>query len=227
MSMYWILFIGVAILSYVVQAMLQSRMNKYAQIPIDGGLTGRDVAEKMLRENGIYDVQVTHVAGTLTDHYDPQKKTVNLSDFVYGSNSVAAAAVAAHECGHAIQHAVGYAPLRLRSALVPVVSFSSRIMTWVLLAGMLLLRVFPQLMLAGIILFALTTLFSIVTLPVEINARGRALAWLNQSGITNYSNHEYANKALRSAAYTYVVAALSSLGTLLYYIMIYSSGNRR
>ena len=227
MSMYWILFIGVAILSYVVQAMLQSRMNKYAQIPIDGGLTGRDVAEKMLRENGIYDVQVTHVAGTLTDHYDPQKKTVNLSDFVYGSNSVAAAAVAAHECGHAIQHVVGYAPLRLRSALVPVVSFSSRIMTWVLLAGMLLLRVFPQLMLAGIILFALTTLFSIVTLPVEINASGRALAWLNQSGITNYSNHEYANKALRSAAYTYVVAALSSLGTLLYYIMIYSSGNRR
>ena len=227
MSMYWILFIGVAILSYVVQAMLQSRMNKYAQIPIDGGLTGRDVAEKMLRENGIYDVQVTHVAGTLTDHYDPQKKTVNLSDFVYGSNSVAAAAVAAHECGHAIQHAVGYAPLRLRSALVPVVSFSSRIMTWVLLAGMLLLRVFPQLMLAGIILFALTTLFSIVTLPVEINASGRALAWLNQSGITNYSNHEYATKALRSAAYTYVVAALSSLGTLLYYIMIYSSGNRR
>ena len=225
--MYWILFIGVAILSYVVQAMLQSRMNKYAQIPIDGGLTGRDVAEKMLRENGIYDVQVTHVAGTLTDHYDPQKKTVNLSDFVYGSNSVAAAAVAAHECGHAIQHVVGYAPLRLRSALVPVVSFSSRIMTWVLLAGMLLLRVFPQLMLAGIILFALTTLFSIVTLPVEINASGRALAWLNQSGITNYSNHEYANKALRSAAYTYVVAALSSLGTLLYYIMIYSSGNRR
>ena len=227
MSMYWILFIGVAILSYVVQAMLQSRMNKYAQIPIDGGLTGRDVAEKMLRENGIYDVQVTHVAGTLTDHYDPQKKTVNLSDVVFGSNSVAAAAVAAHECGHAIQHAVGYAPLRLRSALVPVVSFSSRIMTWVLLAGMLLLRVFPQLMLAGIVLFALTTLFSIVTLPVEINASSRALAWLNQSGITNYSNHEYATKALRSAAYTYVVAALSSLGTLLYYIMIYSSGSRR
>ncbi len=227
MSMYWILFIGVAILSYVVQAMLQSRMNKYAQIPIDGGLTGRDVAERMLRENGIYDVQVTHIAGTLTDHYDPQKKTVNLSDFVYGSNSVAAAAVAAHECGHAIQHAVGYAPLRLRSALVPVVSFSSRIVTWVLLGGMLLLKVFPQLMLAGIILFALTTLFSVVTLPVEINASSRALAWLNQTGITNYSNHEYATKALRSAAYTYVVAALSSLGTLLYYIMIYTSGSRR
>lgn len=227
MSLYWILFIGIAILSYAVQAMLQSRMNKYAQIPIDGGLTGRDVAERMLRENGIYDVQVTHIPGTLTDHYDPQKKTVNLSDFVYGSNSVAAAAVAAHECGHAVQHAVGYAPLRLRSALVPIVSFSSRIVTWVLLGGMLLLKVFPQLMLAGIILFALTTLFSVVTLPVEINASSRALAWLNQTGITNVSNHQYAEKALRSAAYTYVVAALSSLGTLLYYVMIYSSGSRR
>ncbi len=227
MSLYWILFIGIAILSYAVQATLQSRMNKYAQIPIDGGLTGRDVAERMLRENGIYDVQVTHIPGTLTDHYDPQKKTVNLSDFVYGSNSVAAAAVAAHECGHAVQHAVGYAPLRLRSALVPIVSFSSRIVTWVLLGGMLLLKVFPQLMLAGIILFALTTLFSVVTLPVEINASSRALAWLNQTGITNVSNHQYAEKALRSAAYTYVVAALSSLGTLLYYVMIYSSGSRR
>ena len=227
MSLYWILFIGIALLSYAVQAMLQSRMNKYAQIPIDGGLTGRDVAERMLRENGIYDVQVTHIPGTLTDHYDPQKKTVNLSDFVYGSNSVAAAAVAAHECGHAVQHAVGYAPLRLRSALVPIVSFSSRIVTWVLLGGMLLLKVFPQLMLAGIILFALTTLFSVVTLPVEINASSRALAWLNQTGITNVSNHQYAEKALRSAAYTYVVAALSSLGTLLYYVMIYSSGSRR
>ena len=227
MSLYWILFIGIAILSYAVQATLQSRMNKYAQIPIDGGLTGRDVAERMLRENGIYDVQVTHIPGTLTDHYDPQKKTVNLSDFVYGSNSVAAAAVAAHECGHAVQHAVGYAPLRLRSALVPIVSFSSRIVTWVLLGGMLLLKVFPQFMLAGIILFALTTLFSVVTLPVEINASSRALAWLNQTGITNVSNHQYAEKALRSAAYTYVVAALSSLGTLLYYVMIYSSGSRR
>ena len=138
-----------------------------------------------------------------------------------------AAAVAAHECGHAVQHEVGYAPLRLRSALVPVVSFSSKIVMWVLLGGMLLLKVFPQLMLAGIVLFALTTLFSIVTLPGEINASSRALAWLNQTGITNYSNHEYAQKALRSAAYTYVVAALSSLATLLYYIMIYTGGSRR
>lgn len=225
--MYWILFIGIAVVSYIVQASLQSRYSKYSQIPIDGGLTGRDVAERMLREHGIFDVQVTCIEGTLTDHYDPQKKTVNLSEGVYRSNSVMAAAVAAHECGHAVQHAVGYAPLKLRSALVPVVSFSSRIVMWVLLAGMLLLKVFPQLMLAGIVLFALTTLFSIVTLPVEINASSRALAWLNQTGITNYSNHEYAQKALRSAAYTYVVAALSSLATLLYYIMIFTGGSRR
>ena len=225
--MYWILFIGIAILSYVVQATLQSRFNKYSQIPIDGGLTGRDVAERMLREIGIYDVSVTCVAGTLTDHYDPQKKTVNLSEGVYNSNSVMAAAVAAHECGHAVQHAVGYAPLKLRSALVPVVSFSSKIVMWVLLGGMLLLKVFPQLMMAGIVLFALTTLFSFVTLPVEINASNRALAWLNNTGITNYSNHAYAQKALRSAAYTYVVAALSSLATLFYYIMIFTGGSRR
>jgi len=225
--MYWILFIGIAVISYIVQASLQSRYSKYSQIPIDGGLTGRDVAERMLRENGIYDVQVTCIAGTLTDHYDPQKKTVNLSEGVYRSNSVMAAAVAAHECGHAVQHAVGYAPLKLRSALVPVVSFSSKIVMWVLLGGMLLLKVFPQLMMAGIVLFALTTLFSFVTLPVEINASSRALAWLNQTGITNYTNHEYAQKALRSAAYTYVVAALSSLATLLYYIMIFTGGSRR
>ena len=227
MSAYWILFIGVMILSYIVQATLQSRYNKYSRIPLDGGLTGRDVAERMLRENGIYDVQVTCVAGTLTDHYDPQKKTVNLSEGVYSSNSVMAAAVAAHECGHAVQHEVGYAPLRLRSALVPVVSVSSKVVIWVLLAGMLLINVFPGLMLVGIILFGLTTLFSFVTLPVEIDASRRALAWLEQTGITNYSNHQYAVKGLRSAAYTYVVAALSSLATLLYYIMIYTSGSRR
>jgi hypothetical protein len=225
--MYWILFIGIAVISYIVQASLQSRYNKYSQIPIDGGLTGRDVPERMLREHGIYDVQVTCIAGTLTDHYDPQKKTVNLSEGVYRSNSVMAAAVAAHECGHAVQHAVGYAPLKLRSALVPVVSFSSKIVIWVLLGGMLLLKVFPQVMMAGIVLFALTTLFSFVTLPVEINASSRALTWLNQTGITNYTNHEYAQKALRSAAYTYVVAALSSLATLLYYIMIFTGGSRR
>ncbi len=225
--MYWILFIGISVLSYIVQATLQSRYSKYSQIPLDGGLTGRDVAEKMLRENGIYDVQVTCVPGTLTDHYNPQTKTVNLSEGVYRSNSVMAAAVAAHECGHVVQHSVGYAPLRMRSALVPVVSFSSRIMVWVLLAGMLLLKVFPGLMLAGIALFAVTTLFSLITLPVEFDASRRGLAWLNQAGITNYSNHEYAQKALRSAACTYVVGAVSSLASLLYYIMIFTGGSRR
>ena len=227
MSLYWIIFIGTAVASYIVQATLQSRYSKYSQIPIDGGLTGRDVAERMLRENGIFDVQVTCVQGTLTDHYNPQTKTVNLSDGVYRSNSVMAAAVAAHECGHALQHEVGYLPLKMRSALVPVVSFSSKIVMWVLLAGMLLLRVFPGLLLAGIVLFALTTLFSLVTLPVELDASRRALAWLNQTGITNYSNHEYAQKALRSAACTYIVSALSSLATLLYYIMIFTGGSRR
>ena len=227
MSLYWIIFIGTAVASYIVQATLQSRYSKYSQIPIDGGLTGRDVAERMLRENGIFDVQVTCVQGTLTDHYNPQTKTVNLSDGVYRSNSVMAAAVAAHECGHALQHEVGYLPLKMRSALVPVVSFSSKIVMWVLLAGMLLLRVFPGLLLAGIVLFALTTLFSLGTRPVELDASRRALAWLNQTGITNYSNHEYAQKALRSAACTYIVSALSSLATLLYYIMIFTGGSRR
>ncbi len=224
--MYWIIFITITILSYAVQSSLQKKFAKYSQVPVAYGLTGREVAEKMLRDNGIYDVTVTSVAGTLTDHFNPQTKTVNLSQGVYGSCSVAAAAVAAHECGHAVQHAVGYAPLKLRSALVPVVSFSSRIVTWVLLLGMLLINIFPQLMLFGIVLFGLTTLFSVVTLPVEVNASHRALEWLNASGITDYNNHEYATSALKSAAYTYVVAALSSLATLMYYVMIFMGGRR-
>lgn len=224
--MYWIIFIVITVLSYAVQASLQRKFSKYSQIPLAYGLTGREVAEKMLRDHGIYDVKVTSVAGTLTDHYNPQTKTVNLSQGVYGSCSVAAAAVAAHECGHAVQHEVGYAPLKLRSALVPVVSISSRLVTWVLLLGMLLINIFPQLMLFGIILFGLTTLFSVVTLPVEINASHRALEWLNTSGITDYTNHEYASSALKSAAYTYVVAALSSLATLMYYVMIFMGGRR-
>ncbi|MBQ8899961.1 MAG: zinc metallopeptidase, partial [Akkermansia sp.] len=159
--------------------------------------------------------------GMLTDHYNPANKTVNLSEGVYGSNSIAAAAVAAHECGHALQHARAYAPLKMRSALVPVVQFSSSIVSWVLLAGILLVQSFPQLLLAGIILFATTTLFSFITLPVEINASQRALVWLSRAGITNVFNHKSAEDALKSAAYTYVVAALSSLATLVYYIMIY------
>jgi len=222
--MYWIIFIGIALASWLVQANLQSKFKKYSQTPL--GMSGRDVAEKMLRDNGIYDVAVTSTTGHLTDHYNPATKTVNLSESVYSQYNIAAAAVAAHECGHAVQHAHAYAPLKMRSALVPVVSFSSNIVQWILLGGMLLLNVFPQLMLAGIILFALTTLFSFITLPVEINASQRAVRWLSSAGITNVQTYGMACSALRSAAYTYVVAALGSLATLLYYVMIFM-GRRR
>ena len=223
----WIVFIGIAVISYLVQSSLQSKFEKYSQIPLSNGMTGREVAEKMLRDNGIYDVRVVSTGGMLTDHYNPANKTVNLSEGVFNTCSVAAAAVAAHECGHAVQHATAYAPLRMRSALVPVVSFASNIMTWVLLGGMLLINTFPQLMLFGIILFASTTLFSFITLPVEINASQRALVWLSNAGITNVYTHDKAEDALRSAAYTYVVAALGSLATLLYYIMIFLGGRSR
>ena len=209
------------ILSWVVQANLQSKFKKYSQVPLNGGMTGREVAEKMLRDNGIYNVSVTCTPGHLTDHYNPTNGTVNLSESVYHSNSVAAAAVAAHECGHAVQHAVAYAPLQLRSALVPVVSFASNTVQWVLLAGILLVEVFPALLLIGIGLFALTTLFSFVTLPVEIDASRRATQWLSSAGITSPYNHQMAVSALSSAAYTYVVAAIGSLATLLYYVMIF------
>jgi Zn-dependent membrane protease YugP len=224
--MYWIIFIGFAILSWLVSYRLKRKFEKYAQVPLPAGITGREVAQKMLRDNGITDVQVISTPGQLTDHYNPLTKTVNLSEPVYNSCSVAAAAVAAHECGHAVQHAMAYAPLRMRSALVPIVSFSSSIMTWVLLGGMLLLHSFPQLLFFGIILFAATTLFSFITLPVEINASQRALVWLNRAGITNVYTHDKAQDALRSAAYTYVVAALGSLATLLYYIMLFNGRSR-
>ena len=220
---YIFLFLGIAILSYIVQANLKRKFEQYSKMPI--GMTGRDIAIKMLHDNGIYDVKVTSTPGTLTDHYNPVTKTVNLSQGVYNSASVAAVAVAAHECGHAVQHAKAYAPLKMRTALVPIVSFSSGIMSWILLIGILTVNIFPGLLLAGIILFATTTIFSFITLPVEVNASQRALAWLQTSGITNSQNHKYACGALRSAAYTYVVAALSSLATLLYYVMIFM--NRR
>ncbi|MBR5204290.1 MAG: zinc metallopeptidase [Bacteroidaceae bacterium] len=219
--MYLILFIGIAIISYLVQANLKNKFEKYSKMPLANGMTGRDVAIKMLQDNGIYDVKVISTSGMLTDHYNPANKTVNLSEGVYGSNSVAAAAVAAHECGHALQHARAYAPLKMRSALVPVVQFSSSIMSWVLLAGILMIQSMPQILLAGIVLFAATTLFSFITLPVEINASKRALAWMSNAGITNVFNHKAAEDALKSAAYTYVVAALSSLATLIYYVSIY------
>ena len=203
MISYWVLFIGIAVVSWLVQMNLQNKFKKYSKIPTGNGMTGRDVAIKMLHDNGIYDVQVTHTPGQLTDHYNPANKTVN------------------HECGHAVQHARAYAPLTMRSKLVPVVTFASQWMTWLLLAGILLINTFPQLLLAGIILFAMTTLFSFITLPVEINASKRALVWLSSSGITNSYNHSQAEDALRSAAYTYVVAALGSLATLIYYVMIF------
>lgn len=224
--MYWIIFIGFALLSWLVSANLKRKFEKYSQMPLPNGMTGRDVAEQMLHDNGIYDVQITCTPGQLTDHYNPMNKTVNLSEGVYYSNSIAAAAVAAHECGHAVQHATAYAPLKMRSALVPVVSFASNIVSWVLLGGMLLLHKFPELMLFGIILFATTTLFSFITLPVEINASQRALVWLSRAGITNVYTHDKAEDALKSAAYTYVVAALGSLASLMYYIMIFMGGSR-
>lgn len=222
--MYFILFITIALLSWAVSGLMNSRFKKYSKVAIP--LTGREVAEKMLRDNGIYDVTVTCTPGHLTDHYDPRNKTINLSDSVYNSNSVAAAAVAAHECGHAVQHACAYAPLQMRSALVPIVSFASKWITWVLLGGILLLETFPQLLLLGIILYGLTTLFAFVTLPVEINASQRAVLWLEQAGITDRDTTPMASSALRSAAYTYVVAALSSLGTLIYYILVYTGSSR-
>lgn len=221
--MIWIIFIAIALLSYAVQANLNSKFNRYSKERLPNGMTGRDVAEKMLRDNGIYDVRVTSTKGSLTDHYNPATKTVNLSETVYGVCSVASAAVAAHECGHAVQHATGYAYLQMRSKLVPAVNFASKVMPWILLAGIVLIETFPTLLAVGIGLYAITTIFSLVTLPVEINASQRALKWLNSAGITTTSTHQHAQDALRSAAYTYVVAALSSLATLIYYILIFTS----
>ena len=217
----YVIFGVFALISWLIQRRLRSKFEKYSKIAIPNGMTGKDVAQKMLRDNGIYDVQVVSVEGRLTDHYNPADKTVNLSEDVFHSNSVAAAAVAAHECGHAVQHADAYTFLEMRSKLVPVVSFASNWMQWILLGGILLLHSFPQLLLFGIFLFAMTTLFSFVTLPVEINASNRAIAWLSTAGITNIETHGKAKDALKWAAYTYVVAALGSLATLVYYIMIY------
>ena len=214
----WIIMIAIMVLSLIIQQMLQSRFNKYSRVSLPSGMSGAEVAQKMLRDHGIYDVKVVPTNGMLTDHFNPQTKTVALSESVYASRSVAAAAVAAHECGHAVQHAYGYAPLRMRSALVPVVNFASNIVQWVLLAGVIMMHRFPGLLWFGIILFATTTLFSFITLPVEINASSRAISWLTQTGITDNQTRPMAIDALKWAAYTYVVAALGSLATLLYYI---------
>ena len=216
----WTIMIIVMVLSLLVQQMLQSRFAKYSKIPTANGMSGAEVAQKMLQDNGIYDVKVVQTRGMLTDHYNPQTKTVALSEGVYASRSIAAAAVAAHECGHAVQHAHGYAALRMRTALVPIVSFASNIVQWVLLAGVLLINTFPGLLWFGIILFATTTLFSFITLPVEINASIRAISWLSNTGVTDSQTRPMAIDALKWAAYTYVIAAISSLATLLYYIGI-------
>lgn len=218
--MIWLIFIAVMLLSWLIQTTLQSRFNKYSRVPSPHGLTGADIARLMLRQNGINDVTVQSVRGRLTDHFNPHDKTINLSESVYGSASIAACAVAAHETGHAIQHAQGYAPLRLRSALVPVVTFANNTVQWVLLLGILLLDRFPELLWCGIALFAMTTLFSFITLPVEINASQRAVQWLDGAGIVDERTRPMAADALKWAAYTYVVAALGSLATLFYYISI-------
>lgn len=223
--MIYVIFIAFALISFLVQKVLQTKFDNYSKVAIPNGLTGKDIAEKMLRDNRITDVSVISTEGRLTDHYNPATKTVNLSKDVYYGNSVAAAAVAAHECGHAVQHANAYSFLTLRSKLVPAVSFASQWMSWVLLAGILMLESFPGLLLFGIVLYGVTTLFSVVTLPVEINASSRALVWLSNAGVTNVYTHDKAQDALRWAAYTYVVAALGSIATLVYYILIFL--NRR
>lgn len=217
----WVIFGVFMIISLIVGQTLKSKFKAYSKIQVNNNSSGKEVAERMLRENGLYDVKVISVPGELTDHYNPLTKTVNLSPEVYNGRHVAAAAVAAHECGHAVQHSESYAFLKLRTALVPVVSFSSKWVQWVLLAGIIFLQSFPYLLLGGIVLFALTTLFTFITLPVEINASSRALVWLTNSGITSPSTYPKAKDALKWAAYTYVIAALASLATLLYYLSIF------
>ena len=215
------------VLSYGISAMLKSKFDKYSRVALPSSLSGKEIAERFLSENGITDVNVISVQGQLTDHYNPSNKTVNLSSGVFNGRSVASAAVAAHECGHAIQHAKEYAFLKMRSSLVPVISFSSKYIQWVLLAGIVLIQTFPAILGIGIIMFALTTLFSFITLPVELNASQRALAWLESSGIARGDYAIQARDALKWAALTYVIAALGSLATLIYYISIFASSRRK
>lgn len=227
---YFLIFIILMVASLIIQKTLTSRIDKYSKVPLSSGLSGKEIAEKMLRDNGIYDVSVTSVPGMLTDHYDPTKKTVNLSQDVYSGRSIASAAVAAHECGHAVQHATAYRWLTMRSKMVPVVQFGSQFSQWVLLAGIVILGfsnlVGRWILLIGIALFALTTLFSIITLPVEYNASERAVEWLDSTGITAGEETAMAKDALKWAARTYLIAAISSLATLLYYISIFLGSNR-
>ena len=221
MGFLYVIMIAFLLLSFVISWGFKSKFNEYSQQMLANGLSGKEIAEKMLSDHGINDVKVISVEGTLSDHYNPTDKTVNLSPDVYHGRSVAAAAVAAHECGHAVQHATAYSWLQFRSAMVPALSVSSRYMQWVLLGGILLLNVFPTLLLIGILMFALTTIFSFVTLPVEFDASNRAIAWLDTNGITRSNETETAKSALKWAASTYVIAALSSLATLVYYITVF------
>ncbi len=210
------------VLSLIVSQTLNARIAKYSKVRISSGLTGREIAEKMLHDHGIYDVQVISTPGTLTDHYNPETKTVNLSQDIYSGVSIASAAVAAHECGHAVQHATAYRWLTMRSKLVPMVQIGSKWSQWVLLAGLVILTfshfIGQWILFIGIALFALTTLFSLITLPVEYNASARAVAWLDSTGMTNGQENDMAKDALKWAARTYLIAALSSLATLLYYL---------
>lgn len=225
---YLLLIVLIGIAGYIVQARLQSVFAKYAKEPIPGGMTGAEVAEKMLRENHVHNVKITHVSGHLTDHFNPQTMTVNLSDSVYASRSISALAVACHECGHAVQHAQGYAPLVLRSQLVPLVSFASRAAQWVIIIGLIILASTNNAAVAwaGIGLIALSALFSVITLPVEYNASARALAWLESSRTLQGEQIDHARVALRWAARTYLVAALGAIASVLYYVMLVMGGRR-
>jgi uncharacterized protein len=221
-----LLFLGI---SFLVSAILKSKFTKYSKIPLANGMSGKEIAEKMLRENGIYDVKVTSVQGFLSDHYNPANKTVNLSPDVYNGTSVSAAAVAAHECGHAVQHATSYGPLMFRSKMVPAVQISSMLVNWILLGGMVLLAYSknPTLLLIGIIIMSVTVLFTLITLPVEFDASKRALAWLDRTNVTNTAEYPKAKDALKWAATTYVVAALAAVIQLIQYIMVYLGSRDR
>jgi Zn-dependent membrane protease YugP len=228
MGMSYLILAGAIMLaSWAVSSRLKSKFEHYSKMQLQNGMSGAEIAEKMLADNGISDVRVISVAGQLTDHYNPVSKTVNLSEAVYNQRNAAAAAVAAHECGHAVQHAVGYQWLTMRSKLVPFVNVASSYMQWILIGGILLMNSFPQLLLIGIVLFAATTIFSLVTLPVEYDASNRALAWLESKKMLTQQEHDGAKDALKWAARTYVVAALGSIATLLYYVSIYMGGGSR
>jgi len=223
MSGSFILIIVIGLVGLFVQSKLKNKFKKYSNLHLQNGLSGKEIAEKMLGDNHIYDVRVISVKGQLTDHYNPKNKTVNLSEAVYNQRNAAAAAVAAHECGHAVQHAISYQWLSLRSSLVPAVGISSKFATILLIAGIFLINSFPSLLLAGIILFGATVLFSIVTLPVEYDASNRALAWFEEKNMLADNEQAAAKDALKWAARTYVIAALSSIAALIYYLNIYNS----